>query len=110
MNTSWIGLLLVVFCAAIEGLAQVCLKKSALTTLGKRPWILVALLLFGIEAVLYSGALSRLDVSIAYSVGALSFISVALFSRWLLGEEIDPRRWLGLGLILTGCALVATQR
>jgi len=39
-------------------------------------------LLFIFEAFFYTGALQRLDISTAYPLGALSFVSVTLFSRW----------------------------
>lgn len=109
MSPVWPGITLVVVCSVIEGYAQVCLKKSALAAVGKSRWIAVALGFFVAEALLYTAALHSLDVSTAYPVGALSFVSVMLFSHWLLRESIDRRRWLGFGLILVGCALVATQ-
>lgn len=110
MSPSLPGVVLVIVCAAIEGYAQVCLKKSALAVVGKSAWIAVGLAFFAAEALLYTAALHTLDVSTAYPLGALSFISVMAFSHWLLRESIDGRRWLGIGLILVGCALVATQR
>ena len=45
--------------------------------------------------------------STAYPLGALSFVVVALLSRWLLREIITPVRWMGVGLIMAGCALIA---
>ena len=110
MNESLWGMTLVVACSVIEGCSQVCLKKSAMVMVGKFSWIMVAIVFFMCEAVLYTIALQTLDVSIAYTIGALSFISVTLFSRWLLKESVDARRWIGLGLILIGCVLVVTQR
>lgn len=109
MSPSLSGILLVVLCSAIEGFAQVCLKKSALVAIGKLGWITLGIIFFVVEAILYTGALHWLDVSTAYPVGALSFASVILFSHWLLKESVDKRRWIGLGLILLGCALVAAQ-
>ncbi|MEO5340580.1 MAG: SMR family transporter [Magnetococcus sp. MYC-9] len=109
MNESLLGIALVTVCSAIEGFAQVCLKKSVLTALRRSFWLRVAIAFFVVEAVLYTGALHLLDVGTAYSVGALSFVAVALFSQGLLKEQVDGRRWLGLGLILAGCALVASQ-
>ncbi|MBF0461038.1 MAG: EamA family transporter [Magnetococcales bacterium] len=109
MSASFWGILLVVLCSVLEGFAQVCLKKSAMAVVGRWPWLTVGLLFFGLEAVFYSGALQRLEVSTAYALGALSFVSVNLFSRWLLREVVDTRRWFGLGLILLGCILVGVQ-
>ncbi|MEO5351695.1 MAG: SMR family transporter [Magnetococcus sp. XQGC-1] len=107
MNDAWLGIGLVLLCSVLEGFAQVCLKKSSAARLQKYFWISLGLTFFAMEAIFYTAALQMLAVSTAYPVGALSFVSVALFSRWLLKETLDTRRWIGLGFILTGCALVA---
>lgn len=109
MNTPLVGIVLVVVSSAIEGFAQVCLKKSAVLSAGKHAWLTLGIVLFVLEALLYTGALQSLDISTAYPLGALSFVAVTLFSRWLLRETIDLRRWLGLALIVCGAALVAGQ-
>ena len=43
----------------------------------------------------------------AHPIGGLTFVVVAVASRFVLGEKISPRRWAGIGLILAGSALVA---
>ena len=102
-----VGIALVILSSAIEGFAQVCLKRSAmLSSAGKMRWLALGIVLFILEALFYSGALQSLDISTAYPLGALSFVSVTLFSRWLLNEFIDRNRWIGLGLIVCGAALV----
>jgi multidrug transporter EmrE-like cation transporter len=103
------GITLVIVSSAIEGFAQVCLKRSAILQAGKLRWLALGIALFILEAFFYSGALQSLDISTAYPLGALSFVSVTLFSRWLLKESIDGRRWVGLALIVCGAALVAGQ-
>ncbi len=100
------GILLVVLASAIEGFAQLCLKRSAAAADSGARWMALGIVLFIVEAVLYTGALQSLDISIAYPLGALSFVSVVLFSRWLLREAIDRYRWIGLALIVLGAALV----
>lgn len=102
-----IGIALVVASSAVEGFAQVCLKRSATRSVERRRWLALGIALFIVEALLYSGALRSLDISTAYPMGALSFVSVTLFSSWLLSESIGRKRWLGLGLIAVGAALVA---
>jgi undecaprenyl phosphate-alpha-L-ara4N flippase subunit ArnE len=101
-----VGIMLVILSSAIEGFAQVCLKKAAVLALRKREWLALGITLFVVEALLYTGALQSLEISTAYPLGALSFVSVTLFSRWLLRESIDRKRWLGLALIICGAALV----
>ena len=73
---------------------------------GKLRWLGLGILLFVFEALFYTGALQSLDISTAYPLGALSLVSVTLFSRWLLNESIDRKRWVGLGLIVCGAVLV----
>lgn len=109
MNVPVAGVLLVLSSSAIEGLAQVCLKRSTSLSVSKLRWMALGVALFIVEALCYTVALQSLEISTAYPLSALSFISVALFSRWLLKESIDGRRWLGLGLIVCGAALVVGQ-
>lgn len=100
------GITLVIASSTIEGVAQVCLKQSATIVAKKKRWLWLGIALFIVEALLYSGALQSLDISTAYPMGALSFVSVTLFSSWLLNESIGRKRWLGLGLIVCGAVLV----
>jgi drug/metabolite transporter (DMT)-like permease len=106
LNAPLTGIALVILSATIEGFAQVCLKHSASLPVANLRWLGLGILLFIFEALFYTGALHSLDISTAYPLGALSFISVTLFSRQLLNETIDRRRWIGLGLIVCGAALV----
>ena len=109
MSATLTGVLLVILSAAIEGFAQGCLKQSAIVSTRKYRWIALGVSLFIFEALFYTGALQRLDVSTAYPLGALSFVCVTLFSRWMLNETVDRGRWIGLALIVCGAALVVAQ-
>ncbi len=109
MSATLAGIVLVLLSSAIEGFAQVCLKRSAIVSTGKFRWVILGVSLFIFEALFYTGALQRLDISTAYPLGALSFVSVTLFSRWILTETVDPRRWMGLALIVCGAAVLVAQ-
>ena len=100
------GVCLVVLASMVEGFAQVCLKLSVGRTQPRARWIAIGLAAFAIEAILYSGGLQSLDISTAYPLSALSFASVTLFSKWMLGECIDIKRVVGLVFIVGGAALV----
>lgn len=103
-----LGIILAVSATSLEGLGQVFLK---LGSGGRRVllWTVVGLITFALEAVVYSLALRDLPVSIAYPIGALSFVMVTLLSQWWLREKIDRTRWAGVALIIAGAALVATR-
>ena len=109
MTGPLVGIALVILSSAIEGFAQVCLKRSAVLSTGKLQWLGLGIVLFIFEALFYTGALQSLDISTAYPLGALSIVSVTLLSRWLLNESIDRKRWIGMGLIVCGAALVVGQ-
>jgi len=109
MSPTAFGVLLVVVSTMVEGLGQVSLKKSSLDTRRRLGWILLGIVILMVEIVLYSGALRFLAVSTAFPLTSLSFVMVTLLSRWLLGEEVAPLRWVGVGLILVGTSLVVAQ-
>jgi drug/metabolite transporter (DMT)-like permease len=93
----------------VEGFGQIFLKKSALELARRRFWVLLGVCVLIVEVVLYSGALRVLAVSTAFPLTSLSFVMVTLLSRWLLGEEVAPLRWVGVGLILVGTSLIVAQ-
>ena len=108
-SVSVFGVVLVAICAAFEGFAQVCYKKAAHALSRKTLWVAGGTVLFAVEAGFYTLALRFLDLSIAYPLGALSFVAVALLSRGLLRERISPSRWIGVVLILAGVAMVVVR-
>jgi undecaprenyl phosphate-alpha-L-ara4N flippase subunit ArnE len=109
MNQTLIGLVLVVVCATIEGLAQIAWKASSLHPDRKLMWIAVGTVAYGSEIALYTLALTAIDVSVAFAMGSLSFVTVAAVSRLLLGEKISRTRGIGLLLILSGVAFMGGQ-
>lgn len=58
------------------------------------------------STVIYFYVLSRRNLSWAYSFGGLSYIFASLFALFILGEAISPLRWLGIGIIVAGVALI----
>jgi multidrug transporter EmrE-like cation transporter len=106
MTATALGLLLVILSTTVEGFGQVALKKSALDISRRPVWIALGITILSVEVVLYSGALRFLAVSTAFPITAISFVMVTVLSRWLLGEVVTPKRWLGVGLILVGTTLI----
>ena len=74
---------------------------------GKSPWIAAGLVAYGLEILLYSIALHFLDVSVAFPLGSLCFVGVAILSKIVLAERVSPVRWTGIALILAGTAFIA---
>jgi drug/metabolite transporter (DMT)-like permease len=51
--------------------------------------------------------LRKLPLTIAFPVGNAVHILIPLSCWIFLGETIEPRRWLGIGLLLIGLVIVA---
>lgn len=109
MTVTTIGVLLVILCGVIEGIAQLFFKKSALAPDGKRLWIGAGVVLFILQALIYTGALQFVEVSTAFPIGSVAFVVVAILSRRFLNEPVTRPRWIGIGLIIVGVSLLAAR-
>jgi len=112
MTTQVTGILLLLAAMTVESFAQLFLKFGAdgerRQPPGRGPyWLLFGFAAYGIEIALYTLALRFLDVSVAFPMGSLCFVGVAVLSRFFLGEKVGRVRWLGVGCILAGTFIVA---
>ena len=109
MTNKLVGIALVLLSVCIEALGQIALKKAAVS--GNQQvfrvcnWIGIGLL--GVEAIIWTLALSMLEVSIAFPMGALSFVTTAILSRIILKERIETKRWCGILIIILGTVFLA---
>ena len=87
MSAGLIGALLVIACGVIEGIAQVCFKKSALAPQARLPWIGAGIALFIAQAGIYTGALQLVEVSTAFPITSVGFVVVALLSQRFLERD-----------------------
>ncbi|TDB37615.1 MAG: glycosyltransferase [Actinobacteria bacterium] len=71
----------------------------------QRPEILVGLGLYAMSSVLWLGVLSRLELSVAYPLGASGYVLVVVLAA-LSGESVPLLRWAGVALIVLGVLLV----
>ena len=118
MNSKLIGLALVLLAVTLESFGHLFMKCGATEAaaqpfpavkLNKEVWVALGLTLLAIEAVVYTLALHRIDVSIAFPMSSLSFVGIALLSALMLRESVTRKRWLGIGLILIGSCLLGAS-
>ncbi|HEX9396339.1 MAG TPA: EamA family transporter [Burkholderiales bacterium] len=109
MSVITIGVLLVMLCGIIEGVAQLFFKKSALDPAAKRRWVAAGIALFILQALVYTGALQFVEISTAFPIASISYVVVAILSRLHLEEPVTGRRWIGVGLIMVGVTLLAVH-
>lgn len=121
MSNYTFGLLLVLLGVFLEALGQLCFKLSAHhNEHGVHPWgvirgslqnhwMITGTACFLAEAAIWTIALTKLPLSIAFPAGSVSFVFVALLSFLLLKERVGKRKWAGIALILTGVVLVSLR-
>ena len=71
------------------------------------PWLLLGVVLQASFFFMYLTLLSRADVSKILPMTAFDYVVVAFLASWLLGEPITAARWVGIGFVVTGVALVS---
>ena len=71
------------------------------------PMVVVGLGLYVFGAVAWLTVLSRVPLSFAYPILALSYAITPLLAWFLLGESVPSIRWLGVGVICLGVFFVS---
>lgn len=71
------------------------------------PFVLPGAVLMAIFTLAQLSLFSWADLSFVVPCIASSYIVTTILSKFILGEHIDPQRWLGTLLIVAGVVLVA---
>ncbi len=74
-----------------------------------RPTVSLGVLLLILWLASRMALLSWADLSYVLPVTSIGYVLVAVAGRVLLHEQITPRRWTGIALIMAGVALVSTR-
>ena len=60
------------------------------------------------EAIVWFAFLSITPLNVAGPMASANNVFILLASSWLLKERVSPKRWLGVGLIITGMLFVGS--
>ena len=60
------------------------------------------------EVIVWFGFLSITPLNVAGPMASANNVFILLASSWLLKERVSPKRWLGVGLIMTGMLFVGS--
>lgn len=72
-----------------------------------RTWqVLLGLVLFALSAISWLLVISRVPLSFAYPFAGITYVLLALFSKFVLKEHVPHMRWLGVALIVAGIIVV----
>ncbi|RAU34298.1 4-amino-4-deoxy-L-arabinose-phosphoundecaprenol flippase subunit ArnE [Enterobacter sp. ECC-175] len=105
----WVGLIL---SSLLSCAGQLCQKQATRPAkAGRRGrhlmlWLGLALLALGSGMLVWLVVLQHLPVGIAYPMLSLNFVWVTLAAKAVWHENVAPRHWLGVGLIIIGIILL----
>lgn len=108
-----IGVVLVLASLLSVG-GQLCQKQATqpLTAGGRRRhlmlWLGLALIFMGAAMVLWLLVLQTLPVGIAYPMLSLNFVWVTLAAWKIWHEQVPPRHWFGVALIISGIIILGS--
>ena len=103
------NILLKIGSGKIGNLKGLPLTELILHLLGNIPLVL-GLLFFALNVVFYTGALSRLNLSVAYPIMMTGgVLIITLFSYFYLKESLNSLQLVGIFCITVGIALVTSQ-
>lgn len=74
------------------------------------PWVLLGLMVFGVSAIAWLAALSRVPLSVAYPFNALGYLGILTASVLVLHERANVWTWVGSLLVVSGLIMVVLAR
>ena len=74
------------------------------------PWVLLGLVVFGVSAIAWLTALSRVPLSVAYPFNALGYLVILTASIVVLHERANVMTWVGSFLVVSGLLIVVLTK
>ena len=115
-------MLIIIFSVLVASVAQLLLKHG-MTKVGRvsslasapsmlfaaltNPIVLAGLAVFGLSALSWLVALSRVKLNVAYPMVSLGYVAVIFFSWLILKESVKPITIAGCLVIIVGLFLVS---
>jgi len=112
MNVSAVIIAVVLVCALLGATGQVFFKMAskkfsfAPSEIIKNYYFWIGAGLYGLSAMLFVWSLKHGDLSLLYPVIATSYIWVTILSVVFLNESFPVWKWLGVGMIIVGIAVI----
>ena len=115
---------LVLFAVSTAAVGQVMLKHgmqvansrashshgSLIVSAATSGWVLLGLVVFGISAIAWLTALSRVPLSVAYPFNALGYLVILTASIVLLHERASVLTWVGTFMVVSGLIIVVLTK
>ena len=117
------NIIIILLSISISSTGHIFLKKGMMThalnavksdsifglvwTVGTNPWIIGGVFLQILALVAWLWALSKVEISFAYPFLALGYVLVSAMAWLWLGEELNPMKIAGMGIIIIGILVLA---
>ena len=75
--------------------------------LATEPHIIGAIACYALSVVIWTLALSRVQVSIAYPLLSMGYVVNAVAAWWFFNESINPAKVAGISVIILGVVIVS---
>jgi uncharacterized membrane protein len=113
METQLWAILLVIIAGVLGALSPIYLKrgsdlikKGRLDTIYKNKPLIIGILINGVGTVFFIPALKAGELSVLYPIVGLSYVWVCVFSKFLLKEEMNLLKWIGIFIVILGVSFI----
>ncbi len=89
------------------GLSKVSFSLENIFKVIFQPYVFAGLILYVVATVIWFYVLTKVNLSVAYPIQSLCYVLAAFVGLFLFHEAIPMSRWIGIGLIVLGAAVVA---
>jgi len=83
---------------------------ASLLKIFTNPYIILGLLCYVVSAILWLGAMSTLNISFMYPLLSLAYVLTAVAAWLFLRESVTLMHWIGIILVISGCAFIASTK
>ena len=80
---------------------------SAMGAIARNWMVIVSTCAMAVSFFSFMKLVSIVPMSFAVPVSAITFIPETLLAKFLLKEQVDGQRWIGIGLILAGVVFIS---
>jgi len=91
----------------VDAAAQLAMKKGLNDS---SPLVLLGVLVFALNFLMWIVILYKVDLSIAMPVGSASYIFVPVAAALFLHEQLSPVRWAGILCVALGTYFVSQSK
>lgn len=92
-----------------ETAQQLAYKHAHRAPKGKIMWTIIGATMYVPQTLALYFALTILPLAIGAPLMGASYMTVPLASKFLFGESVSKRRWLGILLIVAGLVLISRE-